>query len=69
MLAAVSVRNTTPRALKLTYLGHVKADCPSVRGPFGGFAGGAGPGAFAGAQKCYQCGRVGVWIGHAADYH
>ena len=32
-------------------VGHVKTDCPSVRGPFG-FGGAAGP-------KCYQCGRPG----------
>jgi cellular nucleic acid-binding protein len=44
----------------LILLGHVKADCPSMRGSFGfGPGAGAGPGAFAGAQKCYQCGRPG----------
>jgi len=41
-------------------VGHVKSDCPSVRGQFGGgFAGGPGAGGFAGGQKCYQCGRPG----------
>lgn len=39
--------------------GHVKADCPSMRGSFGFPGAGAGPGAFAGGQKCYQCGRPG----------
>jgi hypothetical protein len=44
----------------LILLGHVKADCPSMRGSFGfGPGAGAGPGAFAGGQKCYQCGRPG----------